>query len=105
MLSSENNSVAIIFLKVGKILKKAFLIYYDYFKHFDLLTDEQLGKLIRALKEYDDTGEYPKFDDGALKMSFSFIKYNLDRDRIKWEAIQARNKSNGIKGGRPKNLL
>ena len=62
--------------------KNSFLIYIDYEEQFSLLTDEQLGKLIRAIMKYEKTSEIPKLD-GMLKMAFSFIKTQLDRDREK----------------------
>lgn len=33
--------------------KKSFVMYLDYQQHFELLTDEQLGKLIRAIFAYE----------------------------------------------------
>src|SRR5699024_9840406 len=64
--------------------KNSFLIYIDYEEQFSLLTDEQLGQLIRAIMKYEKTSEIPKLD-GMLKMAFSFIKTQLDRDREKYE--------------------
>ena len=81
--------------------KNSFLIYLDYEEQFDLLTDEQIGQLMRAIMKYEKTKEIPQLD-GMLKMAFSFIKTQLDRDREKYEKKCERNKENGAKGGRPK---
>ena len=81
--------------------KKSFLIYLDYEEHFKLMSDEQLGQLIRAIIEYEKNKEVPRLD-GMVKMAFSFIKAQLDRDREKYEEKCAKNKENGAKGGRPK---
>lgn len=81
--------------------KKSFLVYLDYEEHFNLLTDEQLGKLIRVMMEYEKTKKVPEIN-GMIKMAFSFIKAQLDRDRGKYEEKCAKNKENGKKGGRPK---
>lgn len=81
--------------------KISFLIYLDYEEHFNLMTDEQLGKLIRAIMEYEKTRIIPELD-GMVKMAFSFIKAQLDRDREKYEDKCAKNRENGKKGGRPK---
>ena len=35
--------------------KNSFLIYIDYEEQFSLLTDEQLGQLIRAIMKYEKT--------------------------------------------------
>lgn len=82
--------------------KKSLLLYYDYKSHFDFLTDEQLGRLIRSMLEYEVDGVLPEFDETILKMTFSFIKSNLDRDREKWVKMCKTNKENGGKGGRPR---
>lgn len=81
--------------------KNSFLIYLDYKEHFELLSDEQLGKLLRAIMEYEETGIVPALE-GMGKMAFSFIKAQLDRDREKYENKCEKNKLNGAKGGRPK---
>ena len=81
--------------------KKSFLIYLDYEEQFNLLTDEQVGQLMRANIKYEKSGEEPKLD-GMLKMAFSFIKTQLDRDRDKYNKKCEKNKENGAKGGRPK---
>ena len=82
--------------------KNSFLIYLDYEEQFNLLTDEQIGQLMRAIIKYEKTKEEPQLD-GMLKMAFSFIKTQLDRDREKYEKKCKKNKENGAKGGRPKN--
>lgn len=81
--------------------KKSFLIYLDYEEHFNLLTDEQLGKLMRAIIKYEKNREMPELDI-SLKMAFSFIKTQLDIDREKYKLKCEKNKENGSKGGRPK---
>lgn len=77
--------------------KKSFLIYLDYKEHFDLLTDEQLGQLLRAIMEYEETKKLPNFE-GILKMAFSFIKQQLDRDREKWQEEKNKRSNAGKKG-------
>lgn len=64
--------------------KSSFLIYLDYEEQFDLLTDEQVGQLMRAIIKYEKTREIPQLD-GVTKMAFSFIKTQLDMDRKKQE--------------------
>jgi hypothetical protein len=85
----------------SKMNKNSFLIYLDYEEQFNLLTDEQIGQLMRAIMKYEKTKEEPQLD-GMLKMAFSFIKTQLDRDREKYEEKCERNRQNGTRGGRPK---
>lgn len=82
--------------------KNSFLIYLDYQEQFDLLTDEQAGKLIKAIIKYEKTAETSELD-GVTKMAFSFIKTQLDRDREKYNKKCEKNRENAKKGGRPKN--
>lgn len=81
--------------------KSSFLIYLDYEEQFNLLTDEQVGQLMRAIIKYEKTREIPQLD-GVVKMAFSFIKTQLDRDREKYEARCEKNRENAKKGGRPR---
>lgn len=82
--------------------KKSLLLYYDYKSHFDFLTDEQVGKIVRAMLEYEVDGIFPEFSEPIMKMTFSFIRSNLDRDREKWVKMCKTNKENGKRGGRPR---
>lgn len=83
--------------------KKSFVMYTDYLQHFELLSDEQLGQLMRSIFSYAaDSSTEPELRDPALMMAFSFIRAALDRDMESYEAMCRRNAGNGRKGGRPK---
>ena len=77
--------------------KNSFLIYLDYEEQFELLTDEQVGQLIRAIMKYEKNREIPKLE-GVLKMAFSFIRAQLDRDREKWQGEKRKRSEAGKKG-------
>lgn len=77
--------------------KISFLIYLDYEEQFNLLTDEQLGQLIRAIIEYEKTKNIPELN-GEVKIAFSFIKAQLDRDREKWQEEKQKRSEAGKKG-------
>lgn len=77
--------------------KVSFLMYLDYEEQFNLLTNEELGQLIRAIMQYEKTKQEPKLE-GTLKMAFSFIKAQLDRDRDKWEGTKNKRSEAGKKG-------
>lgn len=77
--------------------KNSFLIYLDYEEQFNLLTDEQAGKLIKAIIKYEKNGEIIDLD-GVTKMAFSFIKAQLDRDREKWQEEKHKRSEAGRKG-------
>ena len=89
-----------IFLIQEAMAKDGFVIYKSFYAPIQSLSDESLGKLFRAIFEYQIHGvcvELPV----ELTMAFNFFKTKFESDNIKYEAIVERNKANGKKGGRP----
>ncbi len=68
--------------------KKSFILYLDTIKQWDMLSDEQAGKLIKALLRYCENGDKLETDDGMLSMAFGFIIAQIDRDSEKWNTIR-----------------
>ena len=66
-----------------------------------MLSQNQKGDLLDAIFCYNEGIEIEL--DPIVKMAFSFIKADLDRNKLKYENIIERNKINGASGGRPKN--
>lgn len=81
--------------------KKAFYLYNDYIDHVKLMSDEDAGKLFKAILEYENDLKVQELS-GVAAMAFSFIKNQLDRDSSKYEGICKKNRANGMKGGRPR---
>ena len=81
--------------------KNSFVIYHNYRETLEDLTDEQVGKLFRAIFDYEIDKKEPNFN-GELKIAFRFIKKDLDLNNDKYESICERNRKNGQKGGAPK---
>ena len=79
-------------------MKKSFMIYHQYSQQFELLCDADLGRLLRALIAYETDRLLPDFE-GMLKMAFSFIKAQLDRDSDKYAKTMEARKAAGRKGG------
>lgn len=80
--------------------KDGFVIYKSFYAPIQNLSDEALGKLFRAIFEYQINGvcvDLPM----DLMMAFNFFKTKFESDNEKYEAIVERNKANGKKGGRP----
>ncbi len=74
--------------------KNKFTLYLDYWDWFKLLTDEELGRLLRSLFHYEREGIEPDDNDEKIKIFFYMIKETLDRDRKHYETICNRNKMN-----------
>lgn len=74
--------------------KNKFTLYLDYWDWFKLLTDEELGRLLRAVFNYEREGVEPCEADEKIKIFFCMIKETLDRDRKRYETICNRNRLN-----------
>lgn len=81
-------------------MKKSFLIYIDSLDILDELSDEEAGRLFKAIKSAQK-GE-PCEHDTITRIAFAPFKAQFARDLEKYEIICNRNKNNGLKGGRPK---
>lgn len=80
--------------------RKSFIIHHDSLDVIDKLTDEQAGKLLKAIKSYQLGEEYEL--DLMTDLVFTPFKAQFKRDDEKYQKIVERNKNNGLKGGRPK---
>ncbi|MCX4365077.1 MAG: DUF6291 domain-containing protein [Bacilli bacterium] len=65
--------------------KNSFIMYLNYEDNFKLLSDKELGILMRGIFQYVKTGKEPNFNNVGLKMAFSFIKTNIDLDAEKYK--------------------
>lgn len=81
--------------------KKSFLLYLDTLEILHKLTDEQAGKLLKAFLAYHSEEDFNL--DPMLDLVFFSFQAQFERDLVKYKNIVERNKSNGSKGGRPKN--
>ena len=80
--------------------KRSFILYSSYMEQFNELSDEQAGKLIKAIFMYAEKKIIPEFDDGMVKMAFSFIKSRIDLDLEKWNKTREKCSEAGRKGGK-----
>lgn len=85
--------------------KKSFILYCDYLEHVDLLSNEEAGKLLKAVLQYAASGDTRESLDSAAMMAFSFIKSQMERDNTEYAAKCERLRANGAKGGRPKQMV
>ena len=75
--------------------RKSFILYLDNSIILDQLTDEESGKLIKAIFKYQSSGVTPDFSKNpALAMGFSVFKMSLDRDSEKYQERCERNRAN-----------
>lgn len=67
----------------------------------DLLSDEQAGRLMKALFKYELGQPLPEMD-GMTLVAFTSIKGYLDKDGEKYDETCRKRREAGSKGGRPK---
>lgn len=80
--------------------RKSFVLHKDSLQVLDDLSDEQAGKLFKAIKAIQLGEDFEL--DALTKIALSPFKAQFARDNEKYERIVERNKNNGLKGGRPK---
>lgn len=73
-------------------MNESFVFYRSFYEATEDLTDEQLGKVMRAIAEYG-LNENCIDMDAITKLAFTLIKPQLDAN--------LRRRKNGAKGGRP----
>lgn len=78
--------------------KNSIIVYRDWKKIFDELSDDEAGKLIKHFFSYVND-ENPILDDKYLKMAFLPIKSALQRDLKHWESVKERRSESGRIGG------
>lgn len=74
-------------------MKDSFIMYQEQKEIFDTLSDNEAGKLIKAIFEYESTGQSPILSK-TLNLVFIPIKNSLDRNKEKYQKVVERNKRN-----------
>ena len=76
-------------------------VYADASATIDLLSDNEAGRLLKALVHYanGETDDLP----GQEKLVFAMLKAQIDRDSASYQQYCDKQRENGKKGGRPKN--
>ena len=72
-------------------------LWLDYRCYFETLSDAEVGRLVRAMLDYELDGATPKFS-GSERVLWPVMRRNIDIDH---EFLEKQAK-NGSKGGRPK---
>ena len=65
-------------------MKKSFILYYDLKEVFDFLTDEEAGKIIKAVFNYEISGELTHFSDRMMASTYKRITDSLDRNKERY---------------------
>ena len=79
-------------------MKDSFILYTDQRAVIEKLTDEQAGKLIKAIYQYTEEGTMPELDT-LLEIAIIPIKQNIDKNNEKWEEERQKRSEAGRLGG------
>ena len=74
-----------------------FIFQDEYLERLTRLTDQELGRLVRALSIYHATGE-PQELAGRESIAFDFIRADVDRIDDRYEARSLTNRNNRAQG-------
>lgn len=77
-------------------------LYVSYLESLAPFSDDEIGRMVRAMLIYTATGEIPLFD-GNERFIWPTLKAQIDRDEAVYQERCEKNRANGAKGGRPKN--
>ena len=77
--------------------RDSFILYTEQKEVVDKLSDEQAGKIFKAIYEYIQTDKMPRLD-GLLDIIIIPFKQSIDRNTEKWEEIKKKRSEAGKKG-------
>ena len=82
--------------------KTSFVLPTDLLDDLEDFSDDEVGKIFRAVLVYTNESEEPSFEDRAMKFIFRHIKKYIDSANENYDKKVQANRVNGAKGGRPK---
>lgn len=83
---------------VSALKKDSFILFTEYRAELELLSDEEAGRLIKAIFAYE-SGEDTEELTGEARMLFSILRRRLDDNSERYEAECRARKEAGKKGG------
>lgn len=82
---------------------KGFFTYFHHAELLEMLSDEQAGRLYKALMRYGNTGEESDFgSDSALSMMFALFKKEIDYNFERYAEICEMRREAGKKSAKAK---
>ena len=82
--------------------KTSFIIYHNIESMTEILSDAELGEVMRAIMKYSIYRELPELKDRAQIMLFTNMKNSIDIDYKKWLKKSETNSQNGSMKGKTK---
>ena len=83
-------------------MKESFILYQEQKEIFEALTDEQAGRLIKAIFDYASPDNEDVTVENDLKLAFIPIRQQLDRNAKKYSEVIEKRRIAGAKGSKVK---
>ena len=76
---------------------KGFFVYFHHSNVIGLLSNEQAGRLIKALMDYGENGELSDFsDDGMLNVTYTLLRDEIDLNFEKYNEVCEKRRQAGL---------
>ena len=82
--------------------KKGFIMFLSFAYIIQELTDEEAGRLLKAIMQHEGGEEVDLGNDRLLKVAYTAITADIDRQDEKWEKTRYARSEAGKLGGAPK---
>lgn len=82
--------------------KKGFIMFLSFADIIQELTDEEAGRLLKAIMQHEGGEEVDLGNDRLLKVAYTAITSDIDRQDEKWEKTRYARSEAGKLGGAPK---
>ena len=82
--------------------KKGFIMFLSFADIIHELTDEEAGRLLKAIMQHEGGEEVDLGNDRLLKVAYTAITADIDRQDEKWEKTRYARSEAGKLGGAPK---
>ena len=82
--------------------KKGFIMFLSFADIIQELTDEEAGRLLKAIMQHEGGEEVDLGNDRLLKVAYKAITSDIDRQDEKWEKTRYARSEAGKLGGAPK---
>lgn len=82
--------------------KKGFIMFLSFADIIQELTDEEAGRLLKAIMQHEGGEEVDIGNDRLLKVAYTAITSDIDRQGEKWEKTRYARSEAGKLGGAPK---
>ena len=82
--------------------KKGFIMFLSFADIIQELTDEEAGRLLKAIMQHEGGEEVDLGNDRLLKVAYTAITADIDRQDEKWEKTRYARSEAGKLGGAPK---